>query len=61
MTNDMTMQLTDQTTADLTMILDKIDQRVHEMTCDKDAVNAANPAEVATLADLGDEIRVILG
>lgn len=54
------MNLSVQTTTDLTAMIDMLDQRIHEMTCSKDAVNAAHPAEVAALADLRDAVGGLL-
>lgn len=54
------MNISKQTTADLTVIFESLDQRIHEMTCSEDAVNAAHPAEVAALADLKDEVQGLL-
>ncbi|NRP32039.1 MULTISPECIES: hypothetical protein [unclassified Aliiroseovarius] len=48
------MTLSEQTTTDLTSILDQIDQRIHEMTSTPEAVNTYDPAEVATMYDLRD-------
>lgn len=54
------MTFSQQTTRDLTGILESLDQRIHEMTCSKDVVNASHPAEVAALADLRDAVGVLL-
>lgn len=54
------MNLSVQTTTDLTAMIDMLDQRIHEMTCSKDAVNASHPAEVAALADLRDAVGGLL-
>lgn len=54
------MSLSVQTTTDLTTMIDMLDQRIHEMTCSKDAVNAAHPAEVAALGDLRDAVGGLL-
>ena len=54
------MTISQQTTADLTSILGTLAQRIHEMTCSKDAVNMAHPAEVAALVDLREQAQRIL-
>jgi hypothetical protein len=54
------MTLSEQTTSDLNSILETLDQRIHEMTSTKDAVNMAHPTEVAALADLRDQAQGIL-
>ena len=58
--NDSGVILSEQTRADLTVILEKLDQRIHEISCDKDAINATDPAEAATLYDLRDSVKDIL-
>jgi hypothetical protein len=54
------MQISEQTTADIKSMIETLDQRIHEMTCDANAVNMSNPAEVAALADLRDLAKRML-
>lgn len=54
------MTLSQQTTIDLKAMIETLDQRIHELTCSKGAVNSAHPAEVAGLGDLRDAAAGLL-
>ena len=55
------MTLSEQTITDVRTMLDTTEQRLHEMTGTPDAVNSHDPAEVASMYDLRDHLRGLLG